>query len=77
MLFSAASPGRLAHWRAWHACGIRTTDDLCRGRAVPSRSDPSRVQTLLCNNMERAYVDVGRPPGDRTASGGLGERSAT
>ena len=67
---------RLAHWRAWHASGFRTMNELCCGRAIPSRRDPSRVQTFLCNNLERAHVDVGRPPGDLTAAGALGDLSA-
>ena len=48
-------------------------NELESGRAIPSRRDPSRVQTLLCNNLERAYVDVGQPPVDLTASRALGE----
>ena len=58
---------RVAHWRTWHASGIRTVNELCSGRDIPSRRHPSRVQTLLCNNLERAHVDVGRPPGDLSA----------
>ena len=64
---------RLAHWRAWHASGIRAISEVRRGRSIPSRRDPSHSQTLLCGNLERGYVDVGRPPDDLTAAGALGE----
>ena len=66
-------------WSAWliGAPGMLLvfvpSNQLCGGRAVPSRRDPSHVQTLTCNNLERACVDVGRPPGDLTAAGALGE----
>ena len=64
---------RLAHWRAWHASGTRAINELCSGHTIASRGDLSRVQTLLCHNLVRAYLDVGRPPDDLTATGALRE----
>ena len=64
---------RLAHWRAWHASGVRTIDELCNLCPIPCRRDSSCVQTLLCNKLKRACVDAGRLPGDLTAAGALGE----
>ena len=41
----------LAHWRAWRVSGIRAIGELCSGRASPSRCNPSRVQTFLCDTF--------------------------
>ena len=60
---------RLARWRAWHASGIRAINELCSGRAIPSRRDPSRGQAKIWS----AYVNVGRPPDDLTVAGAFGE----
>ena len=53
---------RLAHWRAWHASGVRTIDELCSGRAIPNRQELSRVQTLLWTWADLQTISPLREP---------------